>query len=180
MENSNFASPDLFVLPELKKHRSAYDEYKKNNCKHNMLPILDKAKHLLKSQKIECLKYNYSFGDTIQNFNHYECLIKIENDHLIVINKKPQLSANKITERQSNASCHVNEIKSFIYGAFSSRFWLLRKQINSTPLFQFKKGKVPFYAWQCITIETKYRMLDLVIKNDEHMVNLLVYLVHNL
>ena len=31
---------------------------------------------------------------------------------------------------QSNASCDVSDIKGFVYGGFSSRFWLLRKHIN--------------------------------------------------
>ena len=28
---------------------------------------------------------------------------------------------------KSKASCNLSEVKGFIYGAFSSRFWILRK-----------------------------------------------------
>ena len=31
---------------------------------------------------------------------------------------------------KSNASCNISDIKGFVYGGFSSRFWLLRKHIN--------------------------------------------------
>ena len=71
-------------------------------------------------------------------------------------------------------------IKGFIYGAFSSRFWILRKHINSIPLSNFKLGIVPFYAWECITIETKNRYIDLVIKDEDKMMYLIVYLINTL
>jgi hypothetical protein len=31
---------------------------------------------------------------------------------------------------KSKASCKVSDIKGFVFGGFSSRFWLLRKHIN--------------------------------------------------
>lgn len=34
---------------------------------------------------------------------------------------------------QSKCSTKLDEIKGFIYGGFSSRFWMLRKHINSYP-----------------------------------------------
>jgi len=34
-------------------------------------------------------------------------------------------------EKKSRGSCKVDQIKGFTYGGFSSRFWMLRKHINS-------------------------------------------------
>ena len=55
----------------------------------------------------------------------------------------------KFTIVRSNASCHLKDIKGFIYGGLSSRFWLLRKHLN---LVEDVK-KMPFYSWECLTIE---------------------------
>lgn len=35
--------------------------------------------------------------------------------------------------------------------------------------FKLPKSKVPFYAWQCITLITSTRYVDLVIKDDKGM-----------
>jgi hypothetical protein len=51
-------------------------------------------------------------------------------------------------EVQSGASCKVEDITGVIYGGFSSRFWLSRKQINSLG----DDEEPPFYAWECITL----------------------------
>lgn len=48
---------------------------------------------------------------------------------------------------KSWASCNVDEIEGFIYGPFSSRFWMTRKHINSIDNTKGKKMKLPFYAW---------------------------------
>ena len=40
----------------------------------------------------------------------------------------------KYIKHQSNGSCYVHEIESFVYGATTSRFWSLRKHINSTDI----------------------------------------------
>ena len=34
-------------------------------------------------------------------------------------------------KRRSHASCQLSEITGFVYGGFSSRFWMLRKHINN-------------------------------------------------
>ena len=81
---------------------------------------------------------------------------------------------------KSSASCKLSKIKGFIFGPFSSRFWIIRKQINSIPCLQYIHGKVPFFAWDCITIETETRFIDLVIKNEQEMMYLIVYLTHNI
>ena len=38
---------------------------------------------------------------------------------------------DSIKRQKSKASCAVKEIKAFIFGGGSSRFWVLRKHINS-------------------------------------------------
>ena len=54
-------------------------------------------------------------------------------------------------QKKSKASCKVKNIKGFTYGGFSSRFWLLRKHINSMACS--KMDTIPFYCWECITLE---------------------------
>jgi hypothetical protein len=40
-----------------------------------------------------------------------------------------------------------------------------------------KSGVIPFYAWQCITLQLKDRYVDLVIKNEQKMKLFLKFLV---
>jgi hypothetical protein len=81
-------------------------------------------------------------------------------------------------EDRSSASCDLDEIDGIIFGGTNSRFWMLRKHINSIPIEQLKK--IPFYCWNCITLLTPQRCrdIDLVIKSETHMrifIKLLVY-----
>ena len=52
---------------------------------------------------------------------------------------------------KSHASCNLDEIKGFLYGGFSSRFWMLRKHINSMDRENLKT--LPFFCWDCIVLE---------------------------
>jgi len=79
----------------------------------------------------------------------------------------------------SSASCFVHEIQAFIYGGHSSRFWLLRKHINSMSEEEIKKG-LPFYSWNCITLKLGRRDVDLVIKDEFQMEMFLKFLVYSL
>ena len=36
----------------------------------------------------------------------------------------------KFKQVRSSASCDIKDITGFVYGGFSSRFWMLRKQTN--------------------------------------------------
>ena len=68
---------------------------------------------------------------------------------------------------KSNTSCYLSEIKSIIYGGTSSRFWLHRKYINSMDLKNLKdKEKMPFYAWECLTLQLEHRDVDLIIRKE--------------
>jgi len=52
----------------------------------------------------------------------------------------------------SSATCHLSEIENFIYGASTTRFWMLRKHIISL-CDQEKVGyNMPFFSWECITL----------------------------
>ena len=69
-------------------------------------------------------------------------------------------------------------VKNFVFGGFSSRFWVYRKQIIGS-----KKNELmdlPFYSWQCITIQLPNRDVDLVIPNDQDMNKLLKLLIHSM
>ena len=49
------------------------------------------------------------------------------------------------TLEQSSATCLIGNIQNITFGAFSSRFWALRKHINC--MHDDQIGKLPFYAW---------------------------------
>jgi hypothetical protein len=49
--------------------------------------------------------------------------------------------------------------------------------MNSINPVDYKKQDVPFYAWQCITLQLEHRDLDLVIKDEKDMDNLLMILI---
>lgn len=76
---------------------------------------------------------------------------------------------------KSDCTCSITDIQSFTFGGFSSRFWLLRKHINS--MEHQKLLDLPFYCWECITISTKERDIDLIIKNQKDMQTLLEFLI---
>ena len=101
---------------------------------------------------IKGIKYNYSLDSSTFNFNHYECEIGLTNKDELVINTiKLSNFDGKEKKFKSSSSTKIKDIVSFIYGPFSSRFWIMRKQIITTPICQLKK-KMPFYGWGCLTI----------------------------
>ena len=50
--------------------------------------------------------------------------------------------------------------------------------VDLTHLRDQKLKLIPFFAWQCLTIECENRDYDLVITNDNHMKNLLKFLTY--
>jgi len=56
---------------------------------------------------------------------------------------------------KSSASCYLSDITGFVFGAVTSRFWMLRKHLIS--IGNDDDANVPFYSWECITILTKER-----------------------
>ena len=51
---------------------------------------------------------------------------------------------------KSSSSCRIDDIQGIIYGGRSSRFWMLRKHINSLP--RKCLNLLPFQSWHCLTI----------------------------
>ena len=56
---------------------------------------------------------------------------------------------------------------------------MMRKHINSLEQ-GVKKVELPFYCWQCITLQQKNRDIDLVIFDEKDMVTLLKFLILSL
>ena len=79
-------------------------------------------------------------------------------------------------EKKSSATCNVSDIQQIIFGGFQSRFWMLRKHFNSMTLADLM-GPIPFYSWECITLCTKERDVDIVIKDIHKMDDLLKFLI---
>lgn len=80
--------------------------------------------------------------------------------------------------QKSSTSCNVDDIQGFIFGGISSRFWLLRKHFCSLKREELKD--LPFYCWECITLQLSNRDVDLVIRDETQMDQLLLYLIHNM
>ena len=54
---------------------------------------------------------------------------------------------------------------------------MLRKHLNTIDQSFYTNDHVPFYAWQCVTLELKHRDVDLVIKDDKDMDDFLMVLI---
>ena len=83
-----------------------------------------------------------------------------------------------IKERKSHASCLIKDIKGFVYGGFNSRFWMVRKY--SILKNRKELHKLPFYNWECISIELNHRSIDIVIQNQELMDKFIKFLIYTL
>ena len=76
---------------------------------------------------------------------------------------------------QENISeIEISKITGFIYGSFSTRFWMMRIGLNDTISDSIERGStkgvvLPFYAWQCISLQTESRDVDLVIPDDQQL-----------
>jgi hypothetical protein len=81
---------------------------------------------------------------------------------------------------KSASSCKINDIKGIIYGGISSRFWMLRVHINSIPINDIRNGTMPFYCWECITLEMETKNVDLVIKNEKEMMMLITLIIQKI
>lgn len=79
---------------------------------------------------------------------------------------------------KSKCSCNIREINSFIFCGLSSRFWLQRKHIIS--MSEQEIGDIPFYSWQCLTLNLEHRDVDLVIYDEKDMQIFLRFLIQSL
>ena len=78
----------------------------------------------------------------------------------------------------------LDDIQGFIYGAQSSRFWMLRKHLNadSAPSHEAHAHtkNLPFYSWECLTLRLKNKEIDLVIEDDKILMILIEFLIYEL
>lgn len=66
---------------------------------------------------------------------------------------------------KSDSSCFISEIEGFVFGPFTSRFWVMRKHMNQ--LTSHELANAPFYAWDCLTLQIKNKGdVYLIIKNE--------------
>lgn len=78
---------------------------------------------------------------------------------------------------KSKASFFLKDVNGFIYGGTSSKFWMFRKHFNHLD-DEYYKGDVPFFPWECITIQLPERDVYLIIKDEnlmEQFIKLLIY-----
>lgn len=117
----------------------------------------------------------HSHTDSADEFGHNHQ----EDDELPEFDE--QREVDRIKDRykfaESSTTCKISDIQGIIFGGFSSRFWIYRKHLccldydilmKDTKKKNFRGGKteLPFYAWQCITLELGERQVDLVIKDQ--------------
>lgn len=85
----------------------------------------------------------------------------------------------KIKLIKSESSFKISEIKSFTYGPFSSRFWVMRKHINQ--MCYRELCRLPFFAWNCITLHIMNKGdVHLIIQNENVMSKLIKFLIYSL
>jgi hypothetical protein len=80
--------------------------------------------------------------------------------------------------KSSSASCHIDQVQAIVFGGCNARFWMLRKHFNSMSKEDMKY--LPFYSWQCLSLQLSHRGVDLVITREQDMGLLLKYLIHNM
>ena len=152
----------------------------------------------LRSNSIRAFKYNYALEDIVQNFPCFEAFIQLSADskYLTIMTKKPveikrgrdqkseeefedeEESDQDFVNSKSSASCYISDIKGILVGGIDSRFWMLRKY--SITLKRNQLQSLPFFAWQCLTIQLPYRDVNLVIPDDKQMDIILKFLIHKL
>ena len=83
-----------------------------------------------------------------------------------------------VEERKSHASCQIKDIKGFVFGGFNSRFWMVRK--NAILRKKKELDSLPFYNWECISLELSHRSIDIVIRNQTLMDKFIKFLIYTL
>ena len=148
-------------------------------CQMSEKELLGKRESYFNSRMIKVKKNNsgliqHAIVLNVQQANNQGIEHQIDLDFQIEF-----LKQIKITK--SASSFHLSNVKGFTLGPFTSRFWVLRKHINSLTMFNLR-NKAPFLAWNCITLHQKGCLSDvyLVIKNEEVMTKFLLFLIHQL
>lgn len=148
------------------------------NEEHHIRKTREDLLKELENVQIHCKKYHYTYEPGYQSNDYNDCILQLEDDGEVLQMYKIHKSESKLGKLgavMSNASVKIEQLEGFIFGPNSSRFWTMRKHINC--IEQCHEYEYPFFAWQCITLQTKYRDIDLVIANRNHMMQLVHYLV---
>lgn len=106
----------------------------------------------LEIKKVAGFKFNYNLERSTQDFTSNHMFLDFSNsDYMRIVERRPVPQAdytdrgfmeeNKLAvdvdtdfvNYDSAASCHICEVKDFVFGGINSRFWLLRKHVNSLP-----------------------------------------------
>lgn len=98
-----------------------------------------------------------------------------EKDHIL---EEQTVKRNLFRLKVSSSSCAISDIKGFVYGGLTSRFWMLRKHINTMEHEELKKPGLPFYTWECITLQLSDRDVCIVIRNEKLMAGFLKLLTY--
>lgn len=86
----------------------------------------------------------------------------------------------EIRLKKSSSSCYISEIEGFVYGPFTSRFWMIRKHMMMMDQKTFKES-LPFHGWDCITLNVRNKGdIYLIIRNEEVMSKFLKFLIYTL
>lgn len=93
--------------------------------------------------------------------------------------KERERIKNEFAAKQSSGSGKLSDIDGILFGGISSRFWLYRKHMICMDLqvYANAKKKVPFFAWDCITLQKSARDVDLVITNEAQMLLFIKFLI---
>lgn len=98
--------------------------------------------------------------------------MSFESDDLISsdeddCNSENGIGAHKMKNyswKKSSSSFLISEVLGIMVGGASSRFWMLRKHINTIENDKIGKStQNPFYSWECMTIKLKSRDVDIII-----------------
>lgn len=100
----------------------------------------------------------------------------VENENTLV----REINNNKYTLKSSNSSFRLRDVEGFVYGGLSSRFWIFRKHFNMMEPKDFNRETVPFFSWECLTIHLHNRHIDIVIRDETQMMNMICLLVYHI
>lgn len=117
---------------------------------------LDNRGHIPRANKIRLTSSNSSLEESQEEEEDEDTESSKDEAELTYEQMRKQARRRKRKLRDDNvvfkktkswATCNVDDIEGFVYGPFSSRFWMMRKHINSIDNTKGKKMKLPFYAW---------------------------------
>lgn len=132
---------------------------------------------------IQCRRLLYSFknekltrGVIKDIFRGKEVDLAFNYEYLIVKPRQEQMFSS-INSWTSGASLDMTKYKSFIFGGFSSIFWLCKEYINEQDLKHGQDLPDDMLCWNMISIVLTDRTYDFIITDEAEMDMLIVYLL---